>query len=224
MLVRDRVRRDPITISPDQTLADALTLTRTHRIRHLPVVVPNGALAGVVSDRDIRLAMPSPLAVADDARAEFLGGTLIAEIMTRDVITVLADETIEDAAKLMARQRIGCLPVVDATGRLTGILTETDILQAFVEILGGSQPASRLEIALLDRPGELARAIGIVGDLDVNIVSIVVPSLPGETRKTAILHLATIDPREVVHALEAADYTVGWPSLERDVRSMGPAK
>lgn len=223
MLVRDRLRRDPITISPDQTLADALRLTRAHRIRHLPVVV-GGALAGVVSDRDIRLAMPSPLAVADDERAEFLGGTLVAEIMTREVITVMGDETIEDAAKLMTRQRIGCLPVVDATGALTGILTESDILRAFVEILGGSQPASRLEIALLDRPGELARAIRIIGDLGVNIVSIVVPSLPGRSRKTAIVHLATIDPREVVQALEAGEYTVGWPSLANDVRGLEPAK
>lgn len=222
MLVRDRLRRDPITVLPEQSLAEALVLTRGNRIRHLPVVVPGGALAGVVSDRDIRLAMPSPLTVPDAERAEFLERTLVAEIMTREVISVLGDETIEDAANLMARHRIGCLPVVDAAGMLEGILTETDILHAFVQILGGSQPASRLEIALLDRPGELARAIRVIGDdLGINIVSILVPSLPGETRRTAIVHLATIDPREVVQALEAAGYTVGWPSLEKDRRRMG---
>lgn len=219
MLVRDRMKRDPQTATPDTTLAAALQLTREHRIRHLPVVLSTGELTGIVSDRDIRLAMPSPLAVADAERAEFLGRTSMAEVMTREVITVNPNETVEDAAKLLYRHRIGALPVVDGRGRLLGIITETDILHAFVQILGGAEPASRLEIALKDEPGELGRAIRIIGDdLRLNIVSIVVPSLPGETRKVAILHLATIDPREAVAALEAAGYQVGWPSLDADLR------
>ena len=110
--------------------------------------------------------------------------------------------------------------MVDTTGKLEGILTETDILHAFVTILGGSEPASRVEIELSDRPGELARAMSIIGEeLELNIVSIVVPSARGQDRKTAILHLATIDPREVVGSLEDAGYRVGWPSLEEDLRN-----
>lgn len=215
------MQRDPITVSPDDTLAHALRLTRHHRIRHLPVVLPGGRITGMLSDRDIRLAMPSPLTVADAERTDFLERTAVAEVMTREVITSHPVQTVEDAAKLLYRHRIGSLPVVDPEGRLQGILTETDILHAFVEILGGTQAASRLEVALPDEPGELSRAMRIVGEeLRLNLVSVVVTSMTEQRRKAAILHLATIDPREAVHALEAAGYRVGWPSLDWDVRDL----
>lgn len=213
------MHRDPVTVTPDDTLAHALMLTREHRIRHLPVVVPGGAIAGMLSDRDIRLAMPSPLSVADEERAAFLERTPIAAVMSREVVTVLETDTIEDAAKLLFRHRIGAVPVVGTTGRLEGILSETDILYAFVQILGGAEPASRIEIALPDEPGELAHVMRILGEeLHINIVSVVVPSIAGQKTKTAILHLATIDPREALSALEDGGYRVGWPSLESDLR------
>jgi acetoin utilization protein AcuB len=221
MLVRNHMKRDPQTVTPDDTLASALRITREHRVRHLPVVLATGTVTGIVSDRDIRLAMPSPLTVADADRADFLSRTAVAEIMTRGVITITPHDTIEDAAKLLYQHRIGALPVVDAAGQLQGILSETDILHAFVQILGGAQPASRLEIGLRDEPGELGRCMRIIGeDLGVNIVSLVVPSLPEQSRKVAIVHLATIDPREVLRALEGAGFEVGWPSLDNDLRML----
>lgn len=217
MLVKHRMSPQPITVTPDDTLARAMELTRAHRIRHLPVVTGNEQIAGILSDRDIRLAMPSPLTVADAERAEFLERTPIAAVMTREVITVPGGETIENAAKLMYRHRIGSLPVVDASARLVGILTETDILYAFVQILGGMDASSRLEVALQDRPGELSRAIRIIGeDLGINLVSIVVPSARGSEQRTAILHVGSIDPRAAIESLEAAGFQVGWPSLRDD--------
>ncbi|HEX6070681.1 MAG TPA: CBS and ACT domain-containing protein [Longimicrobiaceae bacterium] len=220
MLVQDRMRPRPITVTPDDTLADALRLTREHRIRHLPVVLPTGELTGIVSDRDIRLAMPSPLTVSDDERAGFLLSTPIAAIMTREVITASPMETIEDAARTMYRHRISSLPIVNARGDLQGILTETDILHAFVQLLGGMQPCSRIEVVLADRPGELARAIRVVGEqLQLNIVSLLVPSARTGEPRVAIINLATIDPRDAVEALETAGFRVGWPALERDLRT-----
>lgn len=213
------MRREPVTVGPDSTLAHALRLTREHRIRHLPVVLPSGELTGILSDRDIRLAMPSPLTVADAERADFLERTPVAAVMTREVVTVAPHDTVEDAARLLYRHRIGSLPVVDPRGGLLGILSDTDILYAFVQILGGTR-ASRVEVALADRPGELSRAVRVIGDeLRLNIASIVVPSFPGQTRKTAVLHLDTIDPREAIQALERSGFEVGWPSLDRDLRS-----
>lgn len=223
MLVKDRMRPRPITVTPDDTLADAMRLTREHRIRHLPVVLPTGELAGILSDRDIRLAMPSPLTVSDDERARFLERTPIGAVMTREVITASPLETIEDAARTLHRHRISSLPIVNARGDLQGILTETDILHAFVRLLGGTQACSRIEVVLADRPGELARAIQIVSEqLGLNIVSLLVPSAaPGEPR-AAIINLATIDPREALSALQEAGYEVGWPALENDLRAPVP--
>lgn len=207
------------TVGPDDTLAHALKLTRAHRVRHLPVVGGDGKLVGIVSDRDIRLAMPSPLTVADPDRVDYLERTPVSAIMTAEVITCSGADPIEDAAKLLYRHRIGALPVTDAAGTLQGILSETDLLYAMVQILGGTEPASRLEVALPDRPGELARAVSLVAKHSVNIVSVLVSPVRVHGDKTVIFHLGTIDPREVVGALEAEGFRVGWPSLEEDVRA-----
>jgi acetoin utilization protein AcuB len=222
MLVKNRMTREPVTVRPGDTLADALRLTREHRIRHLPVV-ENGELAGVVSDRDMRLAMPSPLSVADADRAAFLERTTIAEVMTRDVITAGPYDTLEDAAQQLCRHRVGSLPVVDAHGRLLGIVTETDILHAFAEILAAAGPSSRLEIALPDRPGELSKALSIIGGLRLNITSLMVQPGKAGGKKTAVVHVGTIDPRELIGSLEAAEVEVGWPSLEGDLRRGMPS-
>jgi acetoin utilization protein AcuB len=225
MVVKHRMTRDPITVTPDDTLAHALRLTRTHRIRHLPVCGGGGALVGILSDRDIRLAMPSPLTVEDAERMDFLERTPIAAVMSREVVTVTEGETVENAAKLLYQHRIGSLPVVDGRGHLVGIITETDILHVFVQLLGGAEPATRIEVSLEDRPGELARAMRIVGDeLKINLVSVVVPSVKLEGRKTAILHLSTIDPREAIEGLEQQGFRVGWPALDHDLREAEKAE
>jgi acetoin utilization protein AcuB len=219
MLVKHRMSADVWSVQPGDSLAHALRLTREHRIRHLPVV-HDGELAGIVSDRDIRLAMPSPLTVADADRAAFLEGTQVEQVMTREVITAGLLDTVEDAAKLLCRHRIGSLPVVDAHGRLLGMITETDVLNAFAEIFASGGPSSRLEVRVPDRPGELARALGIVGgDLKLNVTSLMVQPRGEGGRKTAIFHVGTIDPREAIEGLERAGFTVGWPSLEADLRS-----
>jgi len=220
MFVRDNMKRDVITVTPDDTLATALHLTGKYKIRHLPVVLASGDLAGILSDRDIRLAMPSPLTTPDAERLSYLEETPIAVVMSREVITVGEDETVEDAAKLLFSHRIGALPVVDAENRVKGILSETDILHAFVRILGVSQPSSRLELRLPDRPGSLGRAMIVLAEQGLNVVSLIVPPTPVEGAKVAVIHLETIDPRDAIEALEATGFQVGWPSLERDLRKL----
>jgi acetoin utilization protein AcuB len=223
MLVKKRMTHDPVVVSPRHSLADALRLTRERRIRHLPVV-EDGVLVGIVSDRDVRAALPSSLTEPDAERVAFLDRTPVSAVMKRDVDSIGPLDTVEDAAKLMRRRRIGALPVVDAHGAVLGILSESDVLDAFVEILGAANASSRLEIALADRAGELARAMRVIGeDLRVNICSLMVPPGKADERRVAIVHISTIDPRETIHALEAAGFEVGWPSLESDLRQGGVA-
>ncbi|HEU0013355.1 MAG TPA: CBS and ACT domain-containing protein [Longimicrobium sp.] len=220
MLVSTRMTRNPVSASPDLPLAEALRLAREHRVRHLPVVA-GGEVVGIVSDRDLRLALPSPLSTGGGDAAE-VERAPVSRVMTREVVTIGPYDAVEDAAKLMHRHRIGALPVVDARGALLGMLSESDVLAAFAEMLGPPGASSRLEIELPDRPGELARAMGIIGaDLGLNVCSLLVP--PGRGRRVVIVHVATIDPREVIGALEAAGYRVGWPSLEMDLRTGAPA-
>ena len=223
MLVKHRMTADPVSVAPHDTLADALRLTRERRIRHLPVV-EGGVLVGILSDRDLRSAMPSPLEAGDAAAAERVGRTPVSGVMTAEVITAGPYDSVEDAAKLLCRHRIGALPVVDAHGGLLGMISETDVLTAFAEVLSAGGASSRLELSLSDRPGELAHALHVLGDdLKLNVTSLMVLPRDEGGRKTAIVHVATIDPREAIAALEAIGVVVGWPSLEADLRKGMPA-
>jgi acetoin utilization protein AcuB len=218
MLVTKRMTLDPVSIAPDAPLREALRLTREHRIRHLPVV-SGGDLVGIVSDRDLRLALPSSVEDADAAGTARVEESPVSGVMTANVITVGPGDTLEDAAVRMRRHRVGALPVVDAAGALLGIVTESDVIAAFVEVFTASGPSSRLEIALTDRAGELSRAVRVIGEeLRLNINSIMVnrPDRPGGER-TAVVHVATIDPREAIAALRRIGCTVGWPTLASSV-------
>ena len=126
MLVEDVMTRKVITASPDTTVMDTLNLARSNRIRHVPVT-ENGILKGVVSDRDLRDVSPSILESED---ADLLESTLLKDIMVKDVVTIHPLDTVEDAARLLYKHKIGCLPVVTGKNKLVGIVTDGDILSA----------------------------------------------------------------------------------------------
>ncbi len=212
MLVRNKMTPNVITASPDTTLADALKLTRGNRIRHLPVVEAD-RLAGLVSDRDLRLAMP-PVWASDTDHAQLRAGLntrQLREVMVTDIITTSPNSPIEDAARRLYEHRIGCLPVLDGDA-LVGIITETDVLRAFVELFGADESGSRLEIMMDDKPGELSRVVRAIGvDHKLNITGIVMPRINSDY--TVVVHLATGEPDEIIAHLRRLGYRVGSPSL-----------
>ena len=129
--VRDLMTKQPLTVSPDTPVVDARRMMAERRIRHL-LVTDGGRLAGIVTDRDIRLNLPSPATSLSVWEINYLLGRMpVGSIMTTTVITVQPDRDAVAAAGLMLDHKIGALPVVDA-GTVVGILTETDILRAFV--------------------------------------------------------------------------------------------
>jgi len=215
MLVRSRMTSHVHTVAPDTTLAEALAVTRQHRIRHLPVM-QDERLVGLLSDRDLRLAIPPAWAVEHEELLAALHQRTVAEVMVTSLITVSSDTPIEDAAKLLHTHRIGCLPVVDGEA-LAGILTETDLLRAFTELFGAHLQSTRLEVQMPNRPGELARVVRLIGiENRVNITGMVVPPLKGGAEAVAIIHLQTPDATSLVYALRKMGYRVGTPSLETD--------
>ena len=131
-LVADHMTRSPATIRPEASLREAAALLRDRRIRHLPVL-SGGKLCGIVSDRDVKGAVPVPIGDALTSDLSQAYDRPVFEFMTTDVITVGPGDSIMDAARLMRRHKISGLPVV-YDDRLVGILTENDLLDAFISI------------------------------------------------------------------------------------------
>ena len=212
LLVKDSMAREIVTLLPDETAATALALCRERRIRHLPVL-EEGRIVGIVSDRDLRSSTP---ALGDPDRAAALQEVLVEDVMAREVVTVLPDDPIEQAANTMREGKIGCLPVVEGDD-LVGIITASDVMDALVYLVGANEPGSRMEVALPDRPGSLAGAAGVFGMCDINIVSAAMgatrePIEEGASReRVVVFRVDTIDTTEVVGYLEEAGYSVLWP-------------
>lgn len=204
MLVRDCMTSPAVTIHPQLALREALSRMHEHRFRRLPVVDDQGQLAGIVSERDLLYASPPPASLLGGLKLNHLLAELpVAEIMTRDVITTTPGAFIEDAARLMADNKIGGLPVVDADNHVVGVITETDVLKAFIEIYRAGHAGLYLTLKLRHRPGlmaDLSKAIlGLGGDI-VGITSSPDPAT-GETRLVIKGH--DIDTDRIVHLLES---------------------
>lgn len=202
MLVRGRMTRDVVTVEPSVTVSRALAIIRDHNIRHLPVV-EGARLVGVVTDRDLRLAVDPDTDPGDVA---------VSDVMTGSPVTVPPGLPVESAARLLIESRIGCLPVVE-DDELVGILTETDLIRSFVELLAGRELHSRLEILAPDRPGELARVVRLIGiDHGINITGVVVPP-PHGSQALIVLHLECDDVSELLANLRRMGYEADSPAL-----------
>jgi len=127
--------REPVTLHVDDRLREAAELVLVRRIRHIPVLDEHGRLAGIVTDRDIKRTLPSPLSSA--AREEYeaiLETTAVGHVMSREPITIEADADVSEAVRILVESRIGGLPVLEG-GALVGILTERDALRAYLDLL-----------------------------------------------------------------------------------------
>jgi acetoin utilization protein AcuB len=196
MLVGEHMTTSVVCIDPSATVGEARSLMEQHDIRHLPVT-EKGRLIGIVARSDLQwpAAAKPPRELA------------VAEVMSEHVIAVTPRTTIESAASLMLANKIGALPVVDDEEQLVGILTESDILSVFLEVMGVGSGAKRIEIRLPDRPGELAPAVRRIGELGVNIVS-VVSAAEHNGYRSLVLRLATDDLEPVLTALADAGVEV----------------
>ncbi len=129
MLVRNGMTKDPLTVDPGTSMFTAWKLMQDRRVRHLPVV-SGGKLVGIVTDRDLRLALPSPATSLDVYEVNYLLEKLtVSEVMTKRVISTTPYTPLEEAARTLLRHRIGALPVLEGE-RLVGILTRSDVLES----------------------------------------------------------------------------------------------
>ena len=202
MLVRDVMHSPVTTIEAGAKLGEASRLFDALGFRHLPVV-EDGRLVGILTDRDLRWVTcsmcPEPLSLEDPVRSA----------MTHPPLTTDPMDPVEDAAHTMRERKIGCLPVLDGPD-LVGILTGMDLLDTLILLTGSHQPSSRLEIAMVDRPGEMAKLTALLADRNMNIHSILSYSVPDQPSRT-VVRVGSNQGRILAEELTKAGFQVLWP-------------
>ncbi|MGD8519178.1 MAG: CBS and ACT domain-containing protein [Anaerolineae bacterium] len=208
MLVRERMSTKPVTITADVPITEALRVMRENQVRRLPVLDPDGRLIGIVSEKDLLYASPSPATSLSIYEMHYLLSNLkVEELMTTDVITVTPDVPLEEAARVMADNKIGGLPVVEGN-MLVGIITETDIFKLFLELLGAREQGLRLTIEVPERKGEIARLTTKIAQLGGNILAL--GTFLGDDPTTGVVTLKVEDVPvdDLEHAMRDLDLEI----------------
>jgi len=170
MLVGERMSRPIISITKDLPIHDALALFKKEHIRRAPVL-QDGKLIGIVSDKDLLHATPSQVTSLSVWEMNYLLSKItVKEVMTRKVLTVQMDTPIEEAARLMADNKIGGVPVMKAD-KVVGIITETDLFKTFLESMGARTTGIRVTALAEDQLGQLAKITKAIADAGGNFIS-----------------------------------------------------
>jgi acetoin utilization protein AcuB len=208
MIVAKRMMRNPVFVDENDSMKKAMDLLKEREIRHLPVLKDGEKLVGIVTERDIKQASPSPATALEIREIYYLLDKVkVKQIMTRRPYTVSSNAPIEEAALIMREKKIGCLPVVEE-GRLVGILTETDILDAFIDSMGVSGPGYRMELALPNRPGMLFEILKLMRDFDANVVSVATAPHDDQGKKILILRIESKNYKVLKSAVKKAGYEI----------------
>jgi acetoin utilization protein AcuB len=172
MLVGERMSSPAITVAPEMPVQDAIAQMRRDRVRRYPVINSRGKLVGIVTHEDLLNASPSEATTLSVWEINYLLSKITVErVMTRDVITVTEDTPIEEAARIMAENKIGGLPVIRDEA-VVGIITETDLFKIFLEMLGARSPGLRVTVELCEAPGKLHQLTGAVDKAGGNFVAL----------------------------------------------------
>jgi len=184
MFVRDRMAHTPITITGDITVMDALNLMKAKNVRRLPVVNKDGRIVGIVSEKDLLYASPSPVTSLNvwEVR-EMLHLLTVNKIMNTKVITINEDAPLEDAAVIMSANKISGLPVTRGES-LVGIITETDLFKAFLKLLGGKRTGVRITVVTSGAKGVMAKISNAIFSCGGNIVGLGLNELEGSGKES----------------------------------------
>ncbi|MFP4430288.1 MAG: CBS and ACT domain-containing protein [Spirochaetaceae bacterium] len=178
MVVKRVMTPNPFTVFTDTPLSEAQALIRREKVHRLPVLNKHKKLVGIVSEKDLLYASPSPATTLNVYEmGELLYKLKVESIMTKKVITITEDTLLEDAARILVDNDIGGLPVM-RDDHLVGIITESDIFKLFIELFGTRQRGMRVTLRLPDELGEIARVTSAIADAGGNIISL--GTFPGD--------------------------------------------
>ena len=206
MLVRECMTVNPLTIAENTPIFEANELLRKNNISRLPVV-KDGKLTGIITREDLLKVTPSTATTLSVWELNYvLSKIQVKEGMTKNPITISPGATLEEAAMIIREKKVGALPVIE-DGKLIGIITESDIFDAFLDLMGLKQTGTRLTIDFDDRIGAIADLTEIIKVQGVNIISLALFHLPNKQGQL-VLRLEGGQPEKLIKELEANGYKV----------------
>lgn len=209
LIVEKIMKSEVYTLSPNNTVEEALRLMEEKRIRHLPILNEQNNVVGIVSDRDLRSIVPSAIRenVSKEEREKPLS-----VLMNKEVVTGHPLDFVEDIAGIFYEYKIGCLPIVQQE-KLVGIVTKTDVLRTFVQLAGANQPSSQIEIKVKNIAGKLSDVTAVFRNRNVNILSVLVYPDDNELYKILVFRIGTMNPTTIIQDLKKEGYDVLWPNI-----------
>ena len=210
MFVSRSMTRKVITVDPDKTVFEAQDLMTENKIRHLPVVDDSQQLIGIVTDRDIRSALPYNF-IKDSCSAEQrdkICALTVRDIMTGDPISISPTYTIQDALLMIQNSKVGALPVVDEDGKLSGILSVRDLLRAFINVLGIGEPGTLLCILVKEEVGQLKKIVDAITEENISFGSVLVARYWEEDKRAVFTYLLTLNVARIKKKLNGLGFTL----------------
>ncbi len=171
MIIATRMTRNPVTATPMMSVGEAADLMKREKVHRLPVLDKDKKLVGVITEKDVLHASPSPASsLSIHEMAYLLSKLKVKDLMTKDVVTITEDTTVEEAARLMVDQDLSCLPVVQGDV-LVGIVSKSDMFRILLELFGARHYGVRMSFLVEDRPGTIAKISAVLAENGLDIVS-----------------------------------------------------
>lgn len=202
MTVKSVMTQNPYTVEESDTVRDAQTIMEREKIHRLPVLNHQKKLVGIISEKDLLKASPSPATTLTVYEMNNLLAKLkVEKVMSRKVVTIKPDTLVEDAARMLVDHNIGGLPVMDGE-KLIGIVTESDLFRLLIDLFGTRRKGVRLTLRIPERAGEMADMTKTITDAGGNIISL--GTFPGNdvTNAVLILKVEDIGRDQLVRILE----------------------
>jgi len=202
--------REVITVDQEATIFDAQELLAQNKIRHLPIIDKDRRLIGIITDRDIRSALPynSLTDHSSEKENERISKFKVKDIMTKDPISISPTYTIQDALLLIQNSKVGALPVVDDDLKLKGIISVRDLLRAFINVLGIREPGTLLCILAEDKIGQLKKIVDAITEENISFGSVLVARYWDENKRAVFTYLLAQNVAHVKKKLKNLGFTL----------------
>ena len=208
MFVSRSMTRKVITVDQEACILDAQELMAKNQIRHLPIIDSNRQLIGIITDRDIRSALPYRFFEVPQSEREKICALKVKEIMTKDPISISSTYTIQDALLMIQNSKVGALPVVDDNKRLMGIISVRDLLRAFINVLGIGEPGTLLCILVEEKVGQLKKIVDAVTEENISFGSVLVARYWDKNKRAVFTYLLTLNVAHVKKKLQDMGFTL----------------